>query len=1194
MRSSVRLASLLLTALAAPVGAQESQTASRPAERTIEPVKPPESVDALQQLHDALTAEMEQLRPTTRASESAPASQPAEVVAARQTAAALYLSLEQLDERVRQHLAVRKQLEDLKRPEKIEAFARELAALQQRTNEAAEAVRDLPPVVSEEDVRKIQAELDARVREIGSRTTVQAERAKSLASAAQRIAEAKTAAQKALAALHETGGRLQAQLDAAKTDAERRLVEQLLRKAEVDAALPAFDEILIRLTEERDTILQGQSERRMPLLRALLTALAEWRNALQQIRSRSEREQLEWQLQFLRRHPDSAPAFQATLLELCLLESQAIEELGKHETDIRRRFPRSRAEELKLDVAAEQAHWALFMDSLERRPSEHIRDRYRQVNETIAAGRKRLASYRRSLDRTVDEQQEITILTDGYDERIRKKEAEFKKQLGEHAAANPGDARAEEASQQHDRSKRRYTDQVQSIQTDLADLIGRLKEACMTLEGSLATLQQHRSRLYWRHLYVVENPIWSYRTSITAAEWRSEVEQSKRTADISRLRRLGRLNAATQGLAVARWCVLAAALLLVMSGALWLRRRAIRYADATMKTLIATRPASDDERAPISDRLHLLAARYAARTAPVAGPALTAMLFVPLYDLTGTSASLVLSALGLVAGLSLSEALFRWLFVPSKPRLRLLRCSNVVAAHYRRWATGLWLATLLLLPLPLFLWAMDWPYTTRSYLWSLYRIAALTILLAFGISRQMVLRVVGRPEQVTHRGILAVLSAAYPLLWAATAGLLAAEIAGYGALVTYVVLGSVATVATTVVAMLVARYLTDLLLRVRRSPDAPAAAEPTAPSPERSGSGPAPARDTHDQPDGEAETARITRSLAAALIRWGIAAVAIFVILRYWGITTVEIHSAVSYQLLGADESLGRPAITVGRVLAAALSIVAAWWASRAIRTVLDTRVYTVYAAIDRGARAAINTIIHYFVMLLGLYFALYAVRVPLGAVTVVLGTVGLGVGLGLQPLFVNFISGLMILFERHVRVGDIVEVGNKLGEVTGISMRSTSIKTFDNIDLVIPNSEFITQSVVNWTFHEARVRGRVPVSVAYGSDEQLVKRLLIEVARRHPLVLPYPPPDVWFTGFGESSLDFVLVAWFRNPGDQGRFLNQIRFEISRVFKEHGVEIPFPHRTLTTPRGEPLSVRVVAPDAPPPASNPAPPPAGER
>ena len=349
----------------------------------------------------------------------------------------------------------------------------------------------------------------------------------------------------------------------------------------------------------------------------------------------------------------------------------------------------------------------------------------------------------------------------------------------------------------------------------------------------------------------------------------------------------------------------------------------------------------------------------------------------------------------------------------------------------------MWIATIVLVPVPLFFWSLDWVYYTRSFMWSVYRIVILTLILAFALPRPLVLRVAGRPDQWHRRGLFPLMSAGYPLFWLSLAGLLLAEICGYGALVTYVATGVAGSAATIFLAILLTRYLADVIGRHR------------------------------------AAAASVTLGLVIGLVRWGIAGGALFLVLRYWGVTGVEIRSMLAYEILGADAVSGRSAITVGRVLAAIAAVAAAWWTSRAMRSLLQTRVYPAYTGLDRGGQAAVNTILHYSFMFLGFYFALVAVRVPLGALTVVLGTLGLGVGLGLQPLFVNFVSGLMILFERHVRVGDIVEVGGQVGEVTNISMRSTSIKTFDNIDLILPNSSFITSEVVNWTYQETGIRGR-------------------------------------------------------------------------------------------------------------------------
>jgi potassium efflux system protein len=321
--------------------------------------------------------------------------------------------------------------------------------------------------------------------------------------------------------------------------------------------------------------------------------------------------------------------------------------------------------------------------------------------------------------------------------------------------------------------------------------------------------------------------------------------------------------------------------------------------------------------------------------------------------------------------------------------------------------------------------------------------------------------------------------------------------------------------------------------------------------------------------------------LVVAVFRWCVATAAVLLTLRCWGITAVELKEALAYDVVAAGPAVGRPAITVARILAAILSVVAAGWLSRGMRSFLSARVYPAYAGIDRGARAAINTVVHYSLIVVGFYIALAAIRVPLGALTVVLGTLGLGVGLGLQPLFINFVSGLMILFERHVRIGDLIVVNGKLGEVTRLSMRSTTIKTPDGVELVIPNSDLITQNVVNWTLQETTLRGHVSVGVAYGVDVDLVKRLLFEILEHHPAVLATPPPEVWFMSFGDNSLNFEMVACFRNALDRWRFMTSVRFEINQVFQRHGIEIPFPQRTLSTIGDKPLAVRLI-PEPPAP------------
>jgi small-conductance mechanosensitive channel len=173
-----------------------------------------------------------------------------------------------------------------------------------------------------------------------------------------------------------------------------------------------------------------------------------------------------------------------------------------------------------------------------------------------------------------------------------------------------------------------------------------------------------------------------------------------------------------------------------------------------------------------------------------------------------------------------------------------------------------------------------------------------------------------------------------------------------------------------------------------------------------------------------------------------------------------------------------------------------------------------------------------------------------------------IGIGLALQTLFQDIISGIFILVDQSVHVGDIIELEGKIGKVDEIKLRTTRATTSDNKVLVIPNHLYLTNSLYNWTQNGTTTREGVSVGVAYGSDVQLVKKLLLEAATNHPKVLKDPPPAVLFTNFGDSSLDFKVVFTL-NDSFNARFpQSDIRFEIDRLFRENNVSIPFPQRDI--------------------------------
>ncbi len=229
------------------------------------------------------------------------------------------------------------------------------------------------------------------------------------------------------------------------------------------------------------------------------------------------------------------------------------------------------------------------------------------------------------------------------------------------------------------------------------------------------------------------------------------------------------------------------------------------------------------------------------------------------------------------------------------------------------------------------------------------------------------------------------------------------------------------------------------------------------------------------------------------------------------------------------------------------------WMAERALaRTRLDV-----------GARQAVASITRYVLLLLGLLIIVQTAGINLTTLNVLAGAVGIGLGFGLQNVVSNFISGLIIMFERPIKIGDRIVVDEVEGDVVRIGARSTVILTNDNINIIVPNSKFITENVVNWKYNDASVRFKIPVGVAYGSDVRKVEKILLEVAKADKDVLEDPAPVVRFMEFGDSSLNLELRAWSTSAVNRkGRLISALNFAIYDKFREQGIEIPFPQRDL--------------------------------
>jgi small-conductance mechanosensitive channel len=218
---------------------------------------------------------------------------------------------------------------------------------------------------------------------------------------------------------------------------------------------------------------------------------------------------------------------------------------------------------------------------------------------------------------------------------------------------------------------------------------------------------------------------------------------------------------------------------------------------------------------------------------------------------------------------------------------------------------------------------------------------------------------------------------------------------------------------------------------------------------------------------------------------------------------------------------------------------------------------------LDQGQQYAIERTFGYAVYALGLFVGVQIVGLNLSSLAFLGGAVGIGVGFGLQNIASNFASGLILLLERPIKVGDWIEVGGLNGAVVRIGGRSTWVRTNDNLIIIVPNAEFTTGRVTNWTANDRQVRFSFPVGVAYRSNPESVRALLLTIASRHPDVLKDPSPEVLLSSFGDNSINFDLRVWtITQVQTPNRLKSELYFEIAREFAAQGIEIPFPQRDV--------------------------------
>jgi small-conductance mechanosensitive channel len=277
--------------------------------------------------------------------------------------------------------------------------------------------------------------------------------------------------------------------------------------------------------------------------------------------------------------------------------------------------------------------------------------------------------------------------------------------------------------------------------------------------------------------------------------------------------------------------------------------------------------------------------------------------------------------------------------------------------------------------------------------------------------------------------------------------------------------------------------------------------------------------------------------------------------------------SSVSAAVLGARYVRGSVSVSLGDAAAFALTVGAVFVVSSFVRFLLDEEVYP-RVRLPRGAAYALATMVHYVIVVIGVGLAIAALGIDLNRLTLVAGALGVGVGIGLQGVVANFVSGLIVLLERRLHVGDAVQLGTLEGRIREIGIRASTIRTWDGAEVIVPNAALTSERVTNWTLSDTLRRVTLDVGVAYSADPRHVVEILRSVATAHPKAVSDPPPVALCIGFGESALRFQLRAWTR-VDDAESVLSQLAIAVHGALSAAKIEIPFPQRDVHIQNGQP-------------------------
>lgn len=309
------------------------------------------------------------------------------------------------------------------------------------------------------------------------------------------------------------------------------------------------------------------------------------------------------------------------------------------------------------------------------------------------------------------------------------------------------------------------------------------------------------------------------------------------------------------------------------------------------------------------------------------------------------------------------------------------------------------------------------------------------------------------------------------------------------------------------------------------------------------------------------------------VLHWGGVFVWLFVTVNLLGLSdwiTKGINAVLGFRIAG-----GSAGVTLGGVLGFFVILLVGYGISSSVRFLLREELLS-HFHLSRGLPELISSMLHYVLLLLVFFLAVNTGGVELNKFTVLTGALGVGVGFGLQNIVNNFVSGLILQFERPIHIGDVLDIDNTTGKVTRIGIRSSTVKTFQGAEVIIPNANFISGKVINWTLSESLRRVELPVGVAYGSDVKLVSKLLEQAATAHESVLTSPAPAVFFKEFADSALNFELQFWVMQESNTTKVKSEVALVAMDLLDQAGIEIPFPQRDLRLRAVDPAAAALLA------------------